>query len=96
LFIGYHLSASDPRIVQHAEHLPPRHLGDLLARVKKNKGGQPKKNRLTRETGTSPTLADMGIKKNTSSQAQKIAALPADKVEEVFQAARGKSVAACN
>ena len=34
-------------------------LGDLLARIEKNKGGQPKKNRLTRETGTSLTLAEM-------------------------------------
>jgi N6-adenosine-specific RNA methylase IME4 len=63
-------------------------LGDLLARIEKNKGGQPKKNRLTRETGTSLTLAEMGIKKKTSHLAQKMAALPADKVGEVFKEAR--------
>ena len=69
-------------------------LGGLLARMKKAKGSgsnqHKKKDRSTGRTDPPKTLAEMGIKKNTSSLAQKINARPADKVEEVFQEASGR------
>jgi hypothetical protein len=70
-------------------------LGDLLARMKKNKGaagqGRPKIGGSPSQPpkkASSPTLAEMGIKKKTSHLAQKINALPPDQTQAVFKEAR--------
>ena len=84
----------DPGIMQRLAELrvkAEQKLGNLLAHTEKNTGGQPKKNQYARRTGSAPTLAQMGIKRNISSLAQKMAALPADKVKEVFQETRAKN-----
>ena len=64
-------------------------LGDLLDQIIPHGGGRPKK-QSSGSTVNPKTLAEMGIAKDTSSKAQKMAALPADKVKEVFQYAREK------
>lgn len=61
----------------HAFHVEAiRLLGEALAREPKATGGDAQRTRFQKSTESPPTLADMGISKKLSAQAQKVAALP--------------------
>jgi len=59
-----------------------RRLGEILAKQKRHKGGRPRKKPVTREVPVSK-LNEMGISRNVSSTAQRLASVP----EDLFEAA---------
>jgi len=62
----------------HAE----RRMGELLAHQPKNEGGRPTETGRDSRPVSKPTLREMGISKDESARAQKLAALPAEEVAE--------------
>jgi hypothetical protein len=83
----WHLSAIRSRRQCERDHQEAeRRMGELLRETERAKGGQPHQKKPTGNITlpVEPTLAELGITKNESSKAQKLAALP----EEDFQAVR--------
>jgi hypothetical protein len=64
-----------------------RKAGQLLAKMPKDGGGRPSKNRSTDTTGSVVKLKDLGISKDKSSQWQKLGAIPQAEFEEAIGAA---------
>lgn len=76
-----------------AHDISPPTLADLgLARMQKNKGGQPAENRSEQATG-SPTLGDLGITKDQSSDWQALARVDDQTFSEIVQEAKDEGPA---
>ncbi len=61
-----------------------RKMGEMLAQTERDKGGRPPETgNATLPVSTSPTLADLGLTKRDSAEAQKLAALPEESFERV-------------
>lgn len=64
-----------------------RRLGEMLSETQRNEGGRPPKESGAKREPVSPTLADLGLDKKTSSIAQRLADLPPEHFEQVRQGA---------
>lgn len=67
-------------------------LGEMLAATERSDGGRPKKTgNATLPVSDAPSLASLGITKNESAQAQKLAALPEPVQNEVIEGKKTKT-----
>ena len=62
-----------------------RQLGEILAETERNKGAQGIGKSAVVDKDYTPTLAEMGITKNLSSQGQRLAATPHDRVQHALE-----------